>query len=299
MAPLLRAGLTFAAAVRLALAADTLSIAVMEIVDNAIMLAIPGAMAAPLTSALFWLSLGVALAVAGVVAFPVNRWLIRARQGPRRGHGPSRPPPSWGTWVEARRAPCETGREPARGPRHDPARRSLPARPAAPAAPHALDPRDGRREPAGRRRPDLADLRARGRRTSPNRSPRCPASSGSASTAPCAPPRRPRGLGIPCVALFPFTEAADKNPEATEAWNPEQPRQPRHPRDQGRGPRDRRDARRRARPLQLRRPRRARARRRDPQRREPGRAREDDARPGRGRRRHPRALGHDGRPRRR
>ena len=76
MIPLLRAGLAFGAAVGAALAADTVSITIMEIVDNAIMLAIPGAMHAGLASPLFWGSLAVALAIAGAAAFPVNRWLI-------------------------------------------------------------------------------------------------------------------------------------------------------------------------------------------------------------------------------
>lgn len=78
--PLL-AAMSFAAAVRLALAADTASITVMEIVDNAIMLAIPGAMEAGLDSVLFWTSLAVSLAVAAVAAFPVNRWLIARGRG--------------------------------------------------------------------------------------------------------------------------------------------------------------------------------------------------------------------------
>lgn len=76
--PLLRSGLTLSAAVPLALAADTFSIAVMEVVDNAIMLVIPGAMAAGLTDPLFWGSLIVSLIVAFVAAYPVNRWLIAA-----------------------------------------------------------------------------------------------------------------------------------------------------------------------------------------------------------------------------
>ena len=76
MLPLLRNGLAFGAAVRLALAADTVSITIMEIVDNAIMLVIPGAMDAGLASPLFWGSLAVALVIAGAAAFPVNRWLI-------------------------------------------------------------------------------------------------------------------------------------------------------------------------------------------------------------------------------
>lgn len=74
--PVLRAKVPFRAAIRVALAADTLSIAVMEIIDNALMVAIPGAMEAGLTSLLFWGSLAFALAVAFVFTVPVNRWLI-------------------------------------------------------------------------------------------------------------------------------------------------------------------------------------------------------------------------------
>ena len=90
--PLLASGLAFAAAARLALAADTLSITVMEIVDNAIMLVIPGAMEAGPRSALFWGSLVVALGIAFVAAFPVNYWLIRRGRGhavvhQHHGHG--------------------------------------------------------------------------------------------------------------------------------------------------------------------------------------------------------------------
>jgi hypothetical protein len=81
MLPLLRSGLQFAGAARLALAADTASITIMEIVDNAIMLAIPGAMHAGLRSPLFWGSLAVALLVAGATALPVNRWLIARGRG--------------------------------------------------------------------------------------------------------------------------------------------------------------------------------------------------------------------------
>lgn len=76
MRPVLKSGLPFAQAARLALAADTASIAVMEVVDNAMMLVIPGAMEAGVASALFWGSLALALAIAAVAAFPVNRWLI-------------------------------------------------------------------------------------------------------------------------------------------------------------------------------------------------------------------------------
>jgi uncharacterized protein DUF4396 len=79
--PLLRAGLALAAVIPIALASDTLSIATMEIVDNAILLLIPGAMEAGLGDVLFWGSLSFALAVAGLVAFPVNRWLIARGKG--------------------------------------------------------------------------------------------------------------------------------------------------------------------------------------------------------------------------
>jgi hypothetical protein len=79
--PLLASGMAFRQAARLALAADTASITVMEIVDNLIMLVIPGAMDAGLDSVLFWGSLAFALAVAAVAAFPVNRWLIARGRG--------------------------------------------------------------------------------------------------------------------------------------------------------------------------------------------------------------------------
>ena len=79
--PLLRSGLAFASALGLALASDTASIAIMEIVDNAIMLVIPGAMEAGLGDPLFWGSLAVALLIAGAAAFPVNRWLIARGRG--------------------------------------------------------------------------------------------------------------------------------------------------------------------------------------------------------------------------
>ena len=81
LVPLLRAGIVFGTAVGLALASDTISIAVMELVDNAIMLLIPGAMEAGLTNVLFWGSLAFALLVAGAVAYPVNRWLIARGRG--------------------------------------------------------------------------------------------------------------------------------------------------------------------------------------------------------------------------
>jgi hypothetical protein len=81
MVPLLRSGIVLAAAIPVALAADTISIAIMEIVDNAIMLVIPGAMEAGLTNVLFWGSLAFALAVAGAAAYPVNRWMIARGRG--------------------------------------------------------------------------------------------------------------------------------------------------------------------------------------------------------------------------
>ncbi len=81
MLPLLRSGLALATVLPIAFAADTLSITVMEIVDNAIILIIPGAMEAGLGSLLFWGSLAFALAVAFVAAFPVNRWLIARGKG--------------------------------------------------------------------------------------------------------------------------------------------------------------------------------------------------------------------------
>jgi Domain of unknown function (DUF4396) len=80
MLPLLRAGLAFAVAVPLAFASDTLSIATMEIVDNAFILIVPGAIAAGLGDGLFWWSLGTSLIIAFAAAFPVNRLLI-ARGG--------------------------------------------------------------------------------------------------------------------------------------------------------------------------------------------------------------------------
>ena len=81
MVPLLRAGVPARRALRLAAAADAASIAAMEVVDNAVMLAIPGAMAAGLGDPLFWGSLAFALAVAAVAAFPLNRWLIARGRG--------------------------------------------------------------------------------------------------------------------------------------------------------------------------------------------------------------------------
>jgi len=79
--PLLRAGFTVAAVIPIALATDTVSIAIMEVVDNAIMLLIPGAMDAGLANELFWGSLSVALVIAGTAAYPVNRRLIARGKG--------------------------------------------------------------------------------------------------------------------------------------------------------------------------------------------------------------------------
>jgi hypothetical protein len=79
--PLLRAGLALAAVIPIALASDTFSIAVMELVDNAVILIVPGAMEAGLGTLLFWGALSFALAVAFVAAVPVNRWLIARGRG--------------------------------------------------------------------------------------------------------------------------------------------------------------------------------------------------------------------------
>ncbi len=93
--PLLRAGMAISAVIPIALATDTFSIAVMEIVDNGVMLAIPGAMHSGVGSLLFWGALSFALAVAGMIAFPVNRWLITRGKGHavlhNSGHHPNFP----------------------------------------------------------------------------------------------------------------------------------------------------------------------------------------------------------------
>lgn len=85
--PLRRAGMAWGAAFGLALASDTLSMGTMELVDNVIMLVIPGAMAAGLSDPLFWGSLIVSLILAGAAAFPVNRWLIAQGKGHALVHG--------------------------------------------------------------------------------------------------------------------------------------------------------------------------------------------------------------------
>jgi hypothetical protein len=84
--PLARGGMALGSAVGIAFAADTLSITVMEIVDNAIILIVPGAMEAGLDTFLFWGSLALALAIAFVAAFPVNRWLIARGKGHAVAH---------------------------------------------------------------------------------------------------------------------------------------------------------------------------------------------------------------------
>ena len=81
MLPLLRSGMALGAVLPLALASDTLSITVMEIVDNLTMVVLPGAVEAGLDSFLFWGSLAFTLAVAFVAAFPVNRYLISRGKG--------------------------------------------------------------------------------------------------------------------------------------------------------------------------------------------------------------------------
>ena len=79
--PLLRSGMALGAVIPVAFASDTLSIVTMEVVDNLIVLTIPGAMDAGLDSLLFWGSLAFALVVAGLIAWPVNRWLIARGKG--------------------------------------------------------------------------------------------------------------------------------------------------------------------------------------------------------------------------
>ena len=91
--PLLRSGMALGAVIPVALASDTISITIMEIVDNAIMLVIPGAMEAGLDNFKFWGSLAVALLIAGAAAYPANRWLLKRGKGHavvhqfHQGHG--------------------------------------------------------------------------------------------------------------------------------------------------------------------------------------------------------------------
>ncbi|MEZ0579020.1 DUF4396 domain-containing protein [Nocardioides sp. MH1] len=85
--PVLKAGTGLAAALGVVLAADTLSIATMEVVDNAVVLVIPGAMDAGLVNPTFWVSLVLALAVAFLAAYPVNAWLLARGKGHALTHG--------------------------------------------------------------------------------------------------------------------------------------------------------------------------------------------------------------------
>jgi hypothetical protein len=87
LTPVLRSDVALKAALAITLAADTVSITVMELVDNSVVLVIPGAMDAGLTSALFWGSLAASLAVAFVLTVPVNRWLISRGRGHAVVHG--------------------------------------------------------------------------------------------------------------------------------------------------------------------------------------------------------------------
>lgn len=84
--PLVRRGYSVKAAGRIALAADVASITIMELVDNAFMMLIRGAMSAPIDSLHFWSSMLVALAAGGLAAFPVNRWLISQGKGHAMTH---------------------------------------------------------------------------------------------------------------------------------------------------------------------------------------------------------------------
>jgi Domain of unknown function (DUF4396) len=79
--PLLRSGMALSAVMPLALASDTISITIMETVDNAILLLIPGALDATLSDIGFWASLAVSLLIAGAAAYPANRWLIARGKG--------------------------------------------------------------------------------------------------------------------------------------------------------------------------------------------------------------------------
>ncbi|MFS4104178.1 DUF4396 domain-containing protein [Streptomyces sp. SID8499] len=81
MRGVLRAGVPLRQALKVALAADTVSIAVMELIDNTVMVGVPGAMDAGLSDALFWVSLVLSLALAFVLTTPVNRWMIGRGKG--------------------------------------------------------------------------------------------------------------------------------------------------------------------------------------------------------------------------
>ena len=79
--PLVRSGIALASSLGLAFASDTLSIAVMEVIDNMIMMVVPGAMEAGLDTLLFWGTMLLSLVLAGATAFPLNRWLIARGKG--------------------------------------------------------------------------------------------------------------------------------------------------------------------------------------------------------------------------
>jgi hypothetical protein len=81
MRGVLRAGVDLRTALKVALAADTVSIAVMEFLDNLVVVAVPGAMDAGLTSVLFWAALAFSLLVAFVLTVPINRWMISRGKG--------------------------------------------------------------------------------------------------------------------------------------------------------------------------------------------------------------------------
>jgi hypothetical protein len=85
--PILRAGVPMRRATRLTVASDTVSIGTMELVDNAFILLVPGAIAAGLSDSLFWWSLIVSLAIAFLITVPVNRWLIARGRGHAVVHG--------------------------------------------------------------------------------------------------------------------------------------------------------------------------------------------------------------------
>lgn len=87
LGPILRAGVPMGRAARVTVASDTISIATMELIDNAFILLVPGAIAAGLSDSLFWWSLFVSLAIAFVVTVPVNRWLIARGRGHAVAHG--------------------------------------------------------------------------------------------------------------------------------------------------------------------------------------------------------------------
>lgn len=102
--PLLRAGLGVGAALSVVLAADTLSIATMEVVDNLVMAVVPGAMDAGLVNVVFWVAMPVALAAAFAAAYPVNRWLLARGRGhalTHEFHDAAAPVDGWRRFVPA------------------------------------------------------------------------------------------------------------------------------------------------------------------------------------------------------